>query len=129
MAQTLTLAAQHLRMTMSILQNLGFVINKPKSALCPSQAVDFLGFITNSQTAQLSHPRSKLKDIKKELATLLSKQTVSLRVFARIVGLLASSIQAIFPGPLDYRALQRLKIQHLRKGLSYTDRVPLSNEV
>lgn len=128
MAQSPQLVLQHLRMTMFTLQNLGFVINEAKSILYPSQQTVFLGFVIDSQSAQPSLPRSKLRDIK-ELRALLSKQTVSLRVIARIVGLLASSIQAIFPGPLHYRALQRLKICHLQRGLSYTDMVPLSQEV
>lgn len=46
-----------------------------------------------------------------------------------MVGLLSASIQAIFPGSLHFRALQRLKAFHLRRGLSYAQTVPLMDEV
>lgn len=88
-------------MTISLLQSLGFLINEPKSTLCPSQTMDFLGFVTDSQTAQLILPKTKLRDLKKEIIAILNKQLVSLRSIVRVVGLLASSIQAIFPGPLS----------------------------
>ncbi|KAJ1104622.1 hypothetical protein NDU88_002032 [Pleurodeles waltl] len=45
-----------------------------------------------------------------------------------MVGLLSSSIQVIFLSPLYYQDLQRLKISHLQKGLSYSALVPLSSK-
>ncbi|XP_078506931.1 uncharacterized protein LOC144767311 [Lissotriton helveticus] len=59
---------------------------------------------------------------------IVASQTISLRTLARLVGLLAASIQAIFPGPLHYRALQRLKILHLRRGLHYAEQIAISRE-
>lgn len=44
------------------------------------------------------------------------------------MGLLSSSTQAISPGPLHYRALQRLKSAGQRKGIWYSDHIPLSPE-
>ena len=62
------------------------------------------------------------------IAKALACPFLSLRRIARVVGLLASSIQEIFPGPLHYRALQRLKIEHLRRGAPYPKLVPMSLE-
>ncbi len=45
-----------------LLENLGFVINYPKSHLEPTQEIEFLGFVVNSQTMELKLPREKLKN-------------------------------------------------------------------
>lgn len=128
MAESVQTVLQHLDLTTQLLQELGFVINSDKSIITPAQSMEFLGFQVNSVTTQLLLPLKKRIAIKKELRRALSSQTISLRTLARLVGLLASSIQAIFRGPLHYRALQRLKILHLRKGLSYTEQILLSQE-
>lgn len=106
----------------------GFVINESKSDLKPSQKMQFLGFLVDSVKATLSLPSRKLAKIRHELRRTLGKPTISLRQLARVVGLFSSSIQAIFLGPLHYRALQRLKASHLRKGLTYSQFIPLSEE-
>lgn len=118
-----------LREASDLLQHLGFVINSKKSLLIPSQQVIFLGFTIDSVARTLSLPPRKIVKIRRELRRTLARSTTSLRQVARIVGLLSSSIQAIFPGPLHYRALQRLKASHLRRGLQYADQVPLTEEV
>ncbi|KAM4748674.1 LOW QUALITY PROTEIN: uncharacterized protein WCC33_006046 [Rhinophrynus dorsalis] len=110
-----------------LLSNLGFLVNWKKSQLIPSQRMEFLGFIVDSREASLSLPRAKIKTIRKEIR-ILRQDRFSLRLLARVVGLLASSIQAIFPGPLHYRALQRLKALHLRRGLGYADVIALSSD-
>ncbi|XP_056408500.1 uncharacterized protein LOC130311793 [Hyla sarda] len=128
MAQTLHLINLHTQWTLSLFTNLGFLINTKKSVLTPSKEVEFLGFSINTQLALLSLPNRKLSLIRKEIPSILNKKLICLRSLARIVGLLSASIQAIFPAPLHYRALQRLKAQHLREGLSYSDQVTLNSD-
>lgn len=119
---------RHLQLTVDLLQNLGFVINDSKSVLSPSQTLQFLGFIIDSSTSTLSLATRKVTKIWHELRRTLSRAQVSLRDLARIVGLLSASIQAIFPGPLHYRALHRLKASYLRQGCPYSHKVALSGE-
>ncbi|XP_044140287.1 uncharacterized protein LOC122930766 [Bufo gargarizans] len=118
----------HLRWTTDLLSRLGFLINHEKSCLTPSQRMEFLGFTVDSVLTSLSLPTSKLVSIRKELRRALAIPQLSLRHLARIIGLLASSIQAVFPAPLHYRALQRLKIAHLRAGASFADTLILDPE-
>lgn len=118
----------HLRWAMDLLSGLGFLINREKSCLAPRQEIEFLGFMVDSLSETLSLPTAKLRLIRKELRHALSLPLLSLRHLARLIGLLASSIQAVFPAPLHYRALQRLKIAHLRSGASYADSVVLDSE-
>ncbi|XP_044148680.1 uncharacterized protein LOC122937730 isoform X2 [Bufo gargarizans] len=119
---------QHLQWTSDLLTSLGFLLNLEKSCLTPSRRMEFLGFTVDSVAESLSLPAEKLRTIRKELRHALSTPSLSLRHLARIIGLLASSIQAVFPAPLHYRALQRLKIAHLRAGASFADAVILDQE-
>ncbi|KAM4748709.1 uncharacterized protein WCC33_006088 [Rhinophrynus dorsalis] len=118
----------HTELTLRLLTSLGFLINWDKSVLVPSRSMEFLGFLTDSVHTSLSLPAGKVRSIRRELRVVLRKGRFSLRTLARIVGLLAASIQAIFPGPLHYRALQRLKARHLQRGLGYSDVIALSSD-
>ncbi|XP_044151527.1 zinc finger protein 567-like [Bufo gargarizans] len=66
--------------------------------------------------------------LRKELCRTLSMSQLSLRQLAWIISLLSSSIQAVFPAPLHYRALQRLKTAHLHSKTSYADLISLEAE-
>ena len=111
-----------------LLQDLGFVNNGKKSVLTPSQRILFLGFMVDSLGSSLNLPSRKLAKIWQELKRTLACPLSSLCQIARVVSPLSASLQAISPGPLHYRALQRLKAQHLRRGISYSQKVPLSDE-
>ncbi|XP_040261452.1 uncharacterized protein LOC120977528 [Bufo bufo] len=128
MAQDCSVLLDHLRWTMDLLSELGFLLNREKSCLSPSREMEFLRFMVDSTAGTLSLPSAKIRSIRKELLRARSSPHIPLRQLARIIGLLASSIQAVFPAPLHYRALQRLKIAHLRKGASYADWIPLDEE-
>ncbi|XP_044140080.1 uncharacterized protein LOC122930635 [Bufo gargarizans] len=126
MAQDRSVLLNHLRWTMDLLSDLGFLLNQEKSCLSPSREMEFLGFMVDSTAGTLSLPSAKIRSIRKELLRARSSCQIPLRQLARIIGLLASSIQAVFP--LHYRALQRLKISHLRTGASYADWISLDEE-
>ncbi|KAM4698712.1 uncharacterized protein WCC33_014250 [Rhinophrynus dorsalis] len=128
MSQDPTVLIEHAACAIRLLSNLGFLINWEKSQLIPTQELEFLGFMVNSRDASLSLPRTKIRSIRREIRYVLRQNQISLRLLARILGLLAASIQAIFPGPLHYRALQRLKARHLRNGFGYADLVALSTD-
>ncbi|XP_040296051.1 uncharacterized protein LOC121007863 [Bufo bufo] len=118
----------HLELTSNLLAGLGFPINYDKSVLTPARIMEFLGFSVDSVAETLSLPTTKIKEIRKELRRTLDMPQISLRHLARIIGLLSSSIQAVFPAPLHYRALQRLKTAHLHKGATYADLICLDDE-
>lgn len=99
MAQSPDLLAQQLRTAVNLLQGLGFVINGKRSLLVPAQQTKFLGFVINSVDTTLSLPSRKVSKIQRELRRTLARTSISLRQIARVVGLLSSSIQAIFPAP------------------------------
>ena len=53
MAESEILAKEHTVGLIHLLENLGFVINYPKSQLTPTQEIEFLGFVINSNTMEL----------------------------------------------------------------------------
>lgn len=60
-------------------------------------------------TMSLQLPSEKLRKIRKQCKQLLNLGQFSIRELSKFLGLLTSSIQAVFPAPLHYRHLQRLK--------------------
>ena len=64
MAETETLAREQTAGLVYLLENLGFVINYPKSQTTPSQEIDFLGFLVNSVNMDLKLPGEKIKKIR-----------------------------------------------------------------
>ena len=63
LAESKELARDHVMGLVYLLENLGFVISKPKCVLEPTQSVEFLGFSVNSVQQELSLPAGKVKKI------------------------------------------------------------------
>ena len=61
MAETESLLRDHTTAVIYLLENLGFVINHPKSELTPTQEIDFLGFTVNSTKMELKLPGEKIR--------------------------------------------------------------------
>ena len=61
MAETQSAAREHTAGLVFLLENLGFIINHPKSVMTPSQEIDFLGFTVNSTTMEIKLPGEKIK--------------------------------------------------------------------
>ena len=119
MAESEALALHHAASTLNLLEGLGFIVNYNKSQLTPCQSIEFLGFLINSTNLTLQLPGEKLRKIRKTCQDILEKTEISVRELSKFLGLLTSSIQAIFPGPLHYRHLQRLKNTTMTSEQSY----------
>ena len=114
MGETYQQCLMNVENTLKILFELGFVINTKKSVLQPQQQLSHLGFDFNSETMIIKLPREK-SDMIKEYATLvLSKNVMSIRMVAKLVGLFISAIPAVENGALYYRNIEREKIIALK---------------
>jgi hypothetical protein len=102
-----------------LLESLGFLVNYKKSQLNPSQQIEFLGLLVDSNDLTLLLPGEKLRKIRKQCQKLLDHPEMSIRELSKFLGLLTSSIQAIFPAPLHFRHLQNLKKQAMATQHSY----------
>ena len=103
-----------LNITLSLLTNLGFVINNDKSQLIPSQSLLHLGYLWNTTDMSISLPPEKLGNIKM-LSRKCLKSPSSLRTLATLLGLLVNSSNGFSFAPLHYRCFQLCFV----KGLSY----------
>ncbi len=126
MNQTPTGLRRDISTALHLLENLGFVVNLPKSDLNPTQTLEFLGFLVNTQDMTLVLPQGKVTAIKHLCTQIMSLKEVTVRDIARLIGKLTASIQAIFPAPLHYRQLQSLKNKALQSKGTYDTLVSLN---
>ncbi len=118
MAETQSLAKEHTAGLIFLLENLGFIVNHPKSILNPMQTIEYLGFEIKSPTMEMRLPGEKIKHIRQETTKLLQSENPSTRELSRLLGKLSHASQAIPPAPLFYRNMQDC----LRRSLQYGDR-------
>ena len=90
--------------------------------------MEFLGSLVNSLDLSLSLPRDKIRKIQSKCQDLLNTPVTTVRELSKFLGLLSSSIQAVFPAPLHYRYLQQAKNSVLRFRKSYEAVVHLDSE-
>jgi hypothetical protein len=103
----------------TLLQWAGFLLHRVKSVSIPVQRIEHLGFIIDLRTMMLEVPIEKEKKIRLAVKVLirdiLARKKVSIRRFARVIGLLVSVLPAMRYGKLHYRILEREKLKALGK--------------
>ena len=107
MARTREEVNQYMEVLVLLLEALGFIVNQEKSHLIPAQELEFLGLSVDSQTFQLKLPSEKIRQISKEAAQLLKRESLSARQLSQFLGKLNAASQAMLVTPLFYRALQK----------------------
>ena len=83
-----------------MLHDLGFAINAKKSVLVPSQIIEYLGFVINSNTMRVTLPTNKVAKIIAAIQDLVDKPTTSIRHVASVQGKLAAMAPACPMAPL-----------------------------
>ena len=102
-----------------LLQHLGFVLNVEKSILNPVQEIEFLGVRINSLKMCLSFPKEKVLKIQSQCQDVHAKGQVTVHKLTELLGLLASTIQAVLPAQVNVRYLQQQEIKALRATQCY----------
>ena len=126
LAPSKELAELHAATVIYLLENLGFMINHEKSILTPATEMEFLGFLVNSVTLTLSLPRDKIRKVRKECQEVMESPQNTIRQLTKLLGLLSSTIQAVFPAPLYFRHLQEVKNAAFALDRSYDSLISLS---
>ena len=104
-----------LKVTVEILQNVGFCINVEKSVLVPTKHIEYLGNIIDSEAMTVTLPARRVEKTVKNCSSLASRNTAKIREVARVVGLLVAAFLAVEFGKLHYRILERAKIVALKE--------------
>ena len=82
--------------------------------MCPSQEIEYLGFICNSVTMRVRLTTKKERKAFEICQEVLLKESVSITLVSKLLGKFTSSFQAIKHGQFHYRDLERLKTKALK---------------
>ena len=119
-AETYIDCLNHIKQVISHLESLGFRNNYDKSIIIPTQKLEYLGFIIDSTSMTLALPVGKIQLIKSSAQKLLrTKDTISIWLLSRFIGLCTSIEYAVSQAPLHYRSLQFLR-NSVSKGRRYS---------
>ena len=102
MARTREEAKQHMEVLVFLLEALGFIVNQEKSLPIPAQELEFLGLSVDSQSLQLKLPSKKIRQICKEVAQLLKRESLSAQQLSQFLGKLNAASKAMLVAPLFY---------------------------
>jgi hypothetical protein len=111
-------AAADTQLVGNLFQQAGFLLHRDKSVTTPTQQIKYLGFIIDSVTMCLSLPDEKVKRLrtaaKKALRELNNQRVLTVRIAAKTVGFVVSSLPATVYGKAHYRSLEFAKIDQLQ---------------
>ena len=107
--------------TISLFDSLGFVIHPVKSIFLPSQTMEFLGFIIDSNNMTVSMTTGKKQNIIDHCNKNLNNPNHSIRNIATLLGKFSSALIAVPMGKLHFKALERNKVASLRKNCGNFD--------
>ena len=96
-----------------VLESLGFLVNREKSMLVPSQTAEFLGFVIETVEMTVSLPERKIIRGLNQATCLRRQAQRSVRELAHFIGLVVSSFPAIKPARLYDRDLELCKLDAL----------------
>ena len=98
-SSSLELSSQEAAIVVQILESLGFIINKEKSILIPSQKMVFWGYVTDSVEMTVSLPE-KMNKFKEQTLSLWEKPQCSICELVHVIGLIVSSFPNFKPARL-----------------------------
>ncbi len=107
LAQSEVELLSHRTLILSHLEHLGLRVNFAKSALSPSQRISFLGTVLDSAHMRAVIAPERALAIQKLAATFKSDTARPLKVFQRMLGLMAAASPVLQLGLLRMRPLQR----------------------
>ena len=113
----------------ALLQSLGFTINLGKSSFQPSRRITHLGFVIDSESYTVSLPKEKVNKIQLVCRDLLNARYVTIRQFARGIGLIVSSFLAVKYAKLHTRYLEIYKAEQLQRLQDFDKQIYLSTRV
>ena len=116
--QTKALCQQALDMAYAFLLSLGFIPNQRKSVLIPTQRIESLGHIIDSQLMQITLPPSKAFNIVQMLLAAVHDKLMTIHHLCVLIGKLVSCFMVAPLGRMHYRNLERQKVSalHLNDG-------------
>ena len=103
------ICGQNTQIMAETMESLGFILNRDKSVLKPTQKITYFGYILDSVLFKVFVPDKKILKIQNFAKVLLLEETVSLRSLASFIGMIINAFHAVLEAPFHYRALEREK--------------------
>jgi len=103
------MSVQSVKITVHLLESLGFIINKSKSNLIPSQICTFLGFSFNSRNMTLELTQDKKTSIAAFISKIKSLKLCKIRYFSKFIGTLVSACPAVKYGRAHTKSFERAR--------------------
>lgn len=107
---------KHSNIVVKLLTSLGFVINREKSILSPTQECKLLRFSFNTVSMKMSLPCEKKENIKVASNQFLTQKVCSIRDLATYIGVLVAACPATEYGWVHVKQSERAKSLALKKG-------------
>lgn len=104
---------ENCQMTISLLECLGFIINKEKSVIVPTKIAIFICFIVNTKEMTLSVTSKKREAISLLIKKFIKMDQCAIREFAKLIGTLVACCPAVSYGFLYTKIFEQQKYQAL----------------
>ena len=112
-----------------LFDSLGFVIHPDKSNFTPSNVIEYLGFVIDSNNMVIRLTDKKKLKTKENCCNILEIEKPTIREVARLLGTLTSCLPGVKFGPLHYKALEVCKIEALKRAKGkFDEKLLLSKE-
>jgi len=120
-AETYKDCVDNVRDTMALFQKLGFVVHDEKSLLVPAQKIEHLGFVFDSINMTVQVNKDKIAKLQNWAKSVLNKRKLTVRMVAKLIGMMVSCFPGVEYGQLYYRRLDMLKTEALRSNMGNFD--------
>lgn len=107
--------AWNVHKTVTLLDKVGFTVHPEKSVLKPSQEIQFLGFLINSQEWTIRLTPRKVEGIVSQCKDFLEKSWCTIRKLAELIGKLVAAEPGVPFAPLFTKSLEIEKTESLRE--------------
>ena len=114
LGRSFTECERNIKLIVTLLDSLGFVVHPNKSIFVPARSIEYLGFVIDSQLMTISLTQKKKASIKQLCQEVLQEEFLIIRKVPKLLGKFTSSFPAVRFGPLHYRSLERDKILALK---------------
>ena len=113
---------RNIKLIVTLLDSLGFVVHPDKSIFVPARSIEYLGLVTHSQSMTIFLTQKKKASIKQLCHEVLQKKFLIGRTIGRLLGKFTNSFPAVWFDPLHCRALERDEILALKFAKGKFDR-------
>ncbi len=106
LAQSEQLAVRHQFVVLAHMKDLGLRLNAKKSVLPPVQRTTYLGVVWDSTTMQTRLSPARIESILTTVARMREGQSLTAKLFQKLLGLMAAASNVVTFGQLHMRPLQ-----------------------